>query len=68
MSDTEHESIFRWVNNAPLRYETWREGTNEPNGRFTENCVQMNEDFGWNDISCSGSEHVLCSTTGKIVT
>ena len=68
MSDTEHESIFRWVNNAPLHYEAWREGTNEPNGRSTENCVQMNQDFGWNDISCADLERVLCSTIGKSVT
>ena len=62
----EDESIFRWLNNAPLHYEAWNEATNEPNGRLNENCVRIRRpSLKWVDISCGGTGSVLCSTTGE---
>ena len=66
LTDAGHESIFRWLNNAPLRYEAWSEMTNEPNGKLSENCVQIHRpSLKWIDIKCHIWGIVLCSTNGK---
>ena len=66
LTDAEDESIFRWLNNAPLHYEVWNEVTNEPNGQLSENCVKIHRpSLKWVDIGCGGTGSVLCSTTGE---
>ena len=66
LTDSEGESIFRWINNAPLRYEVWNEGTNELNGQQSENCVMIHRlSLKWVDVNCHNSGIVLCSTNGK---
>ena len=66
LTDAEDESIFRWLNNAPLHYEAWNEGTNEPSGKLSENCVKIHRpSLKWIDAGCDGTGPTLCSTTGE---
>ena len=69
LTDDEDESIFRWLNNAPLTYETWHEGFDEPNGRSDQNCVLVHHTLKWIDVRCGDNDqkHVLCSTPGEKV-
>ena len=64
LRDAGGENIYKWINNASLTYDAWRDL--EPNGRTGERCVHMNRDNAyWNDISCEESNLALCSTTGE---
>ena len=63
INDEEQESVFRWLNGAPLYYDKW--SSTEPNGKRTENCVAIYPDK-MHDLRCSTSlSQTLCSTTGK---
>ena len=64
LSDQEHESIFRWVNYALLGYEeAWN--FTQPDGNKDEDCIAIDNDMKWQDISCCEIHGWLCSSTGK---
>uniref|UniRef100_A0A8C4UGH9 C-type lectin domain-containing protein n=1 Tax=Falco tinnunculus TaxID=100819 RepID=A0A8C4UGH9_FALTI len=65
----EHENSgqFRHIYGTPLNYTNWHR--NEPNGKGTEQCVEMYSDGSWNDKNCNQHrliiwEHVEVYTDG----
>ncbi len=68
LADSAQESVFRWVNGAPLYYEKWMPFV-DPNGAFQENCVVLSSQKTMMDIPCESSLPVqaLCSTLGQWV-
>ena len=67
LSDTEQESVFRWVNRDVLHYDDWNIGPTykEPNGRRYENCVYVDANKMF-DANCGHTrERALCSTVGE---
>ena len=65
LSDEYQESVFRWLNGAPLYYDFWRPG--EPRGYNVENCVSASLETPMVDVTCSRERpYTLCSTIGEI--
>ncbi|KFQ86159.1 Pulmonary surfactant-associated protein A, partial [Phoenicopterus ruber ruber] len=49
---------FKSINGRPLNYTKWHQ--NEPNGKGTENCVEMYTDGSWNDKACNLHRLTIC--------
>ena len=62
LSDDQQESDFRWLNNAPLYYNSW--GSSDPNAKNTGNCGVLSGNNLY-DIHCTAVCPHLCSTGGK---
>ena len=59
--------MFRWVNGDLLSYNFWRDSSEEPNGKETENCVAMTFRYGrFVDASCKTwpEPRAVCSDQG----
>ncbi|XP_040461920.1 pulmonary surfactant-associated protein A1-like isoform X1 [Falco naumanni] len=56
----EHENSgqFRHIYGTPLNYTNWHR--NEPNGKGTEQCVEMYSDGSWNDKNCNQHRLIIC--------
>ncbi|MFH1469326.1 MAG: C-type lectin domain-containing protein [Pseudomonadota bacterium] len=55
-SDLGHEGTWTWTDGSRITYTAWHTATGEPNGRTSENCLQLNSHGGsgqWNDYGCS---------------
>ena len=72
LNDIKQESVFRWINNAPLNYpDRWSTGGSwgQPNGGTNQNCVvlDMIQDVGnYHDKDCMEDHKILCSDIGII--
>ena len=58
-NDIEKEGIYSSIYNSSevlpvTQNSNWAGG--EPNGRETENCLELKKDYSWNDITCEYSE------------
>ncbi|XP_009466433.1 PREDICTED: pulmonary surfactant-associated protein A-like [Nipponia nippon] len=49
---------FKYINGMPLNYTKWHQY--EPNGKGTENCVEMYTDGSWNDKKCNLYRLTIC--------
>ncbi|XP_015685457.1 pulmonary surfactant-associated protein A-like [Protobothrops mucrosquamatus] len=49
---------FEYFNETPVNYTNWR--LYEPNGKGSENCVEMQTDGSWNDKKCNQYRLVIC--------
>ncbi|KAM5129941.1 pulmonary surfactant-associated protein A-like [Mantella aurantiaca] len=59
VDDQNNEGVFTYTDGSkPLIYSNWR--ATEPNGGIKENCVEINPEGKWNDISCLGLFPVVC--------
>ena len=59
------EGIWIWESSGELvRVPGW--GSNEPNGKTTENCLLMvaSINFAWADVSCTNSYKFICQKDG----
>ena len=72
LNDIKQESVFRWINNAPLNYpDRWSTLGNwgQPNGGTNQNCVvlDMIQVVGnYQDKDCTENNEILCSDIGII--
>ena len=66
LNDKEVESVFRWVNGEPLKYNAW-DANGQPRGRTEQNCVILDKDSERNFQDKSCYEHFLfvCSSLGE---
>ena len=65
LTDKAEESVFRWLNNAPLNYNGWISG--QPNGHVEQNCGALDTHGTYDDFSESGTGLlILCSNMGKL--
>ncbi|XP_072484095.1 mannose-binding protein C [Notamacropus eugenii] len=59
ITDKVQEGKFVYMTGERVTYTNWRE--NEPNNSGSgEDCVTLNDDGSWNDISCTTSLLVVC--------
>ena len=62
MSDGATEGVYRWVDGTALSWSIWK-GPN-PNGNTAANCVVINKNREWYDVSCvSPTRKSVCQST-----
>ncbi|XP_062989219.1 pulmonary surfactant-associated protein A-like isoform X2 [Elgaria multicarinata webbii] len=49
---------FEYLDGMAVNYTNWRRY--EPNGKGSENCVEMHTDGGWNDKKCNQYRLIVC--------
>ncbi|XP_043922861.1 collectin-10 [Protopterus annectens] len=65
INDVEKEGHFMFTDNSPLQnYSSWRAG--EPNNAYGgEDCVEMVNTGGWNDVECRPTIYFVCEFIKK---
>uniref|UniRef100_A0A8C4HRM7 C-type lectin domain-containing protein n=1 Tax=Dicentrarchus labrax TaxID=13489 RepID=A0A8C4HRM7_DICLA len=60
LTDRVTEGVWKWVDGTPLTTSFWRSG--EPNNYYgrNEDCVEITNNGGWNDLVCENEINWIC--------